>query len=163
MNYHQVALYIPSPLKLVFWRKWVLLWQVGTHLFVILNLVYMFSFSFNYLDHMYLYIFINGRNFIINIPCSWKVKYLLLESKDYLERILFYFLWFLLSFCFFFWVLTVARNRSLTKEDISAFWRLKKIEEEELFFLKASYRLSKEDNKVCIKTFIFLKNNQHNN
>ncbi|KVI06551.1 hypothetical protein Ccrd_015103 [Cynara cardunculus var. scolymus] len=40
------------------------------------------------------------------------------------------------------------RNRSLTKEEIAAFWRLKKIEEEELFFLKASYRLSKEDKKV---------------
>ncbi|CAH1422265.1 unnamed protein product [Lactuca virosa] len=43
-----------------------------------------------------------------------------------------------------------ARNRSLTKEDISAFWRLKKMEEEELFFLKASYRLSKEDNKKVV-------------
>ncbi|KAI3521971.1 hypothetical protein L1887_11448 [Cichorium endivia] len=41
-----------------------------------------------------------------------------------------------------------AKNRSLTKEEISAFWRLKKMEEEELFFLKASYRLSKEDKEV---------------
>ncbi|KAL4584299.1 hypothetical protein LXL04_008895 [Taraxacum kok-saghyz] len=41
-----------------------------------------------------------------------------------------------------------ARNRSLTKEEISAFWRLKKMEEEELFFLKASYRLSKDDKKI---------------
>nr|XP_043618356.1 uncharacterized protein LOC122590091 [Erigeron canadensis] len=39
-------------------------------------------------------------------------------------------------------------NRSLTKEEIAEFWRLKKMEEEELFFLKASYRLSKEDQKV---------------
>nr|GEU34821.1 hypothetical protein [Tanacetum cinerariifolium] len=44
--------------------------------------------------------------------------------------------------------LKYERNKSLTKEEIDAFWRLKKIEEEELFFLKASYRLSKEDKKV---------------
>lgn len=37
------------------------------------------------------------------------------------------------------------RNWSLTKEEIASFWRLKKMEEEELFFLKASYRFSKED------------------
>ncbi|PWA78297.1 hypothetical protein CTI12_AA216390 [Artemisia annua] len=47
--------------------------------------------------------------------------------------------------------LKYERNRSLTKEEIDAFWRLKKIEEEELFFLKASYRLSKED-KVWISS-----------
>ncbi|XP_071712606.1 uncharacterized protein [Rutidosis leptorrhynchoides] len=38
-----------------------------------------------------------------------------------------------------------GRNKSLTKEEIANFWRLKKIEEEELFFLKASYRHSKKD------------------
>ncbi|KAJ9567486.1 hypothetical protein OSB04_003452 [Centaurea solstitialis] len=41
-----------------------------------------------------------------------------------------------------------TRNKSLTKEEIAIFWRLKKMEEEELFFLKASSRLSKEDKKV---------------
>ncbi|XP_022016355.1 uncharacterized protein LOC110915914 [Helianthus annuus] len=41
--------------------------------------------------------------------------------------------------------LQYERNRSLTKEEIASFWRLKKMEEEELFFLKASHRLSKED------------------
>ncbi|KAL8217662.1 hypothetical protein R6Q57_021035 [Mikania cordata] len=40
---------------------------------------------------------------------------------------------------------SAERNRSLTKEEIASFWRLKKIQEEQLFFLKASYRLSKED------------------
>ncbi|XP_076883293.1 uncharacterized protein LOC143532019 [Bidens hawaiensis] len=39
------------------------------------------------------------------------------------------------------------RNWSLTKEEIASFWRLKKMEEEELFFLKASYRFSKEDKR----------------
>ncbi|MFS7966432.1 hypothetical protein Hanom_Chr09g00773661 [Helianthus anomalus] len=39
------------------------------------------------------------------------------------------------------------RNRSLTKEEIARFWRSKKIKEEELFFLKASYRHSKEDKR----------------
>ncbi|KAI3777446.1 hypothetical protein L1987_47246 [Smallanthus sonchifolius] len=39
------------------------------------------------------------------------------------------------------------RNRSLTKEEIASFWRSKKIEEEERFFLKASYKLSKEDKR----------------
>ncbi|KAD1469147.1 hypothetical protein R6Q59_029099 [Mikania micrantha] len=42
---------------------------------------------------------------------------------------------------------SAERNRSLTKEEIASFWRLKKIEEEQLFFLKASYRLSKEDKR----------------
>ncbi|KAI7731286.1 hypothetical protein M8C21_002562 [Ambrosia artemisiifolia] len=41
--------------------------------------------------------------------------------------------------------LQYERNKSLTKEEIASFWRSKKIKEEELFFLKASHRLSKED------------------
>ncbi|KAF5759061.1 hypothetical protein HanXRQr2_Chr16g0736751 [Helianthus annuus] len=43
--------------------------------------------------------------------------------------------------------LQLERNRSLTKEEIARFWRSKKIKEEELFFLKASYRHSKEDKR----------------
>ncbi|KAJ0819546.1 hypothetical protein HanPSC8_Chr16g0697361 [Helianthus annuus] len=40
------------------------------------------------------------------------------------------------------------RNRSMTKEEIASFQRSKKMEEEEeRFFLKSSYRLSKEDKR----------------
>ncbi|KAJ0436637.1 hypothetical protein HanRHA438_Chr16g0739821 [Helianthus annuus] len=48
--------------------------------------------------------------------------------------------------------LQYERNRSLTKEEIASFWRLKKMEEEELFFLKASHRLSKEDKSEPFST-----------
>ena len=53
------------------------------------------------------------------------------------------------NFCVFPVEIFLQRNRSLTKEELAEFWRSKKIEENELLFVKASYRPSKED-QVCV-------------